>query len=180
MIVSWPVKIGVFLSVTGQGAFLGETAKKTLELFVAEANKKADAEILLLGEQTITAKDYVYDFSFPKQHGHPNPHLSFGTGVHFCLGFQLARAEAAIAFERILARFPGMRLAVRAQELVWRKRLGIRALAELPERSSQPGGSAGSVHAGSGRHASQPVGNGRAPSRRRSPSARIARASSSP
>ena len=41
---------------------------------------------------------------------HPNPHLSFGTGVHFCLGFQLARAEAAIAFERILARFPDMRL----------------------------------------------------------------------
>ena len=44
---------------------------------------------------------------------HPNPHLSFGTGVHFCLGFQLARAEAAIAFERILARFPDMRLATR-------------------------------------------------------------------
>ena len=37
---------------------------------------------------------------------HPNPHLSFGTGVHFCLGFQLARAEAAVAFERIFARFP--------------------------------------------------------------------------
>ena len=43
---------------------------------------------------------------------HPNPHLSFGTGVHFCLGFQLARAEAAIAFERIFARFPDMRLSV--------------------------------------------------------------------
>jgi cytochrome P450 PksS len=65
---------------------------------------------------------------------HPNPHLSFGTGVHFCLGFQLARAEAAVAFERIFARFPGMRLAVDAGNLVWRKRLGIRALAQLPVR----------------------------------------------
>ncbi|WP_287150254.1 cytochrome P450 [Mesorhizobium sp.] len=62
---------------------------------------------------------------------HPNPHLSFGTGVHFCLGFQLARAEAAIGFERILTRFPAMRLAIEAQKIEWRKRLGIRALAQL-------------------------------------------------
>ena len=65
---------------------------------------------------------------------HPNPHLSFGTGVHFCLGFQLARAEAAIAFERLLMRFPDMRLAVDPGEIVWRKRPGIRALGSLPVR----------------------------------------------
>ncbi|MFH1342829.1 MAG: cytochrome P450 [Pseudomonadota bacterium] len=64
---------------------------------------------------------------------HPNPHLSFGTGVHFCLGFQLARAETAIAFERILARFPDMRLAPQAK-IEWHKRLGIRALTQLPVR----------------------------------------------
>lgn len=61
---------------------------------------------------------------------HPNPHLSFGTGVPFCLGFQLARAETAIAFERILTRFPNMRLS--AANIEWHKRLGIRALARLP------------------------------------------------
>jgi cytochrome P450 len=65
---------------------------------------------------------------------HPNPHLSFGTGVHFCLGFQLARAEAAVAFERILTRFPHMRLGMEAQKMEWRNRLGIRALARLPVR----------------------------------------------
>ena len=64
----------------------------------------------------------------------PNPHLSFGTGVHFCLGFQLARAEAAIAFERVLARFPKIRLAVAPKNIVWRKRVGIRALSSLPVR----------------------------------------------
>lgn len=67
---------------------------------------------------------------------HPNPHLSFGTGVHFCLGFQLARAEAAIAFERLLARFPDIRLAVDPSSLVWRKRVGIRTLAQLPVKLS--------------------------------------------
>jgi cytochrome P450 len=62
----------------------------------------------------------------------PNPHLSFGTGVHFCLGFQLARAEAAIAFERILTRFPDIRLAVGPADIIWRKRVGIRTLTRLP------------------------------------------------
>lgn len=62
----------------------------------------------------------------------PNPHLSFGTGVHFCLGYQLARAEAAIAFERLLVRFPNVELAVNPSSMRWRKRLGIRALTSLP------------------------------------------------
>jgi cytochrome P450 len=63
---------------------------------------------------------------------HPNPHLSFGTGVHFCLGFQLARAEATIAFERLFGRFPDVQLAIDAASLAWRKRLGIRTLVKLP------------------------------------------------
>jgi cytochrome P450 len=67
---------------------------------------------------------------------HPNPHLSFGTGMHFCLGFQLARAEAAVAFERVFARFPEMRLSVEPRTVEWRRRPGIRALKELPVRLS--------------------------------------------
>jgi len=66
----------------------------------------------------------------------PNPHLSFGTGVHFCLGYQLARTETAIAFERILARFPDIRLAGDSSSINWRKRVGIRALVALPVRLS--------------------------------------------
>lgn len=42
---------------------------------LAEANKAADAEIISLGEQTIKPEKYVYDFSFPKEAGSPNPHL---------------------------------------------------------------------------------------------------------
>ncbi len=52
------------------GLYLEEPTLK-----LAEANLKAGAEIVKLGEQTITAEQYVYDFSFPKEGGHPNPHL---------------------------------------------------------------------------------------------------------
>ena len=45
----------------------------TLEL--ARANLKDGAEIVILGEQTISPEKYAYDFSFPKEEGHPNPHL---------------------------------------------------------------------------------------------------------
>lgn len=37
---------------------------------------------------------------------HPNPHLSFGLGVHFCLGARLARGEIRIVLEELLPRFP--------------------------------------------------------------------------
>lgn len=45
----------------------------TMEL--AEANMRDGAEIVALGEQTITEDEYVFDFSFPAEDGHPNPHL---------------------------------------------------------------------------------------------------------
>jgi manganese/iron transport system substrate-binding protein len=45
----------------------------TLQL--AKANQKADADIVQLGEQTITPDQYAFDFSFPKANGNPNPHL---------------------------------------------------------------------------------------------------------
>ncbi|MGI9254525.1 MAG: metal ABC transporter substrate-binding protein, partial [Thermomicrobiales bacterium] len=45
----------------------------TLEL--AEANLKDGAEIVTLGDQTVTDDQWVFDFSFPKEDGEPNPHL---------------------------------------------------------------------------------------------------------
>jgi len=62
----------------------------------------------------------------------PNPHLAFGTGVHFCLGHQLARLEGGIALERLFSRYPDLSLAVPEGELSWKTNLGLRGLNAMP------------------------------------------------
>ncbi len=42
---------------------------------LAKANKKKGATFLKLGDATISRKEWLFDFSFPESHGHPNPHL---------------------------------------------------------------------------------------------------------
>ncbi len=61
-----------------------------------------------------------------------NRHVSFGHGVHFCLGAQLARLEGRIALGRLLERFPHLRLA--ADGLKWRRLTFLRGLEALPVR----------------------------------------------
>jgi ABC-type Zn uptake system ZnuABC Zn-binding protein ZnuA len=48
---------------------------ETPTLQLAEANLKPGASIYSLGDKTIKEADYIFDFSFPKEQGHPNPHL---------------------------------------------------------------------------------------------------------
>jgi cytochrome P450 len=60
----------------------------------------------------------------------PNPHLTFGRGVHACIGAQLARIEMRVALARILKRLPGLRLAA-GFEPRWQPSLASRSLERL-------------------------------------------------
>ena len=44
-------------------------------IHLAESVKKANTKIVLLGDLTLAPGDWKFDFSFPKDKGHPNPHL---------------------------------------------------------------------------------------------------------
>ena len=59
-----------------------------------------------------------------------NRHLSFSHGVHFCLGAQLARAEAQIAIATLLCRFPDF--SGDPQPASWRPSLNLRRPQALP------------------------------------------------
>ncbi len=57
-------------------------------------------------------------------------HLSFGYGVHFCLGAQLARMEARLGLEALLSRVRGIRL--RSPEVQWNPGFLMHGPAVLP------------------------------------------------
>jgi cytochrome P450 len=68
----------------------------------------------------------------------PNRHIAFGTGIHFCLGHQLARIEGKCALKSLFRRWPKLALAVDESEIRWRKRPGLKAIDRLPVVSGSP------------------------------------------
>ncbi|HVX19694.1 MAG TPA: cytochrome P450 [Acidimicrobiales bacterium] len=63
-----------------------------------------------------------------------NPHVSFGHGIHHCLGAALARAEGQVALGALIRRFPEWELAT--DEVEYKENLVLRGLAALPVRFS--------------------------------------------
>ncbi len=62
----------------------------------------------------------------------PNRHLTFGSGIHFCLGAPLARLEAQACVAALLERHP--RIARGAGETEWLDAMVMRGMTRLPLR----------------------------------------------
>ncbi|WP_202076491.1 cytochrome P450 [Caldalkalibacillus salinus] len=90
--------------------------------------KKGDHVYVLIGAANRDPKQFsnadVFDIT-----RHPNPHLAFGSGIHFCLGSTLARLEAQIAIQTILQNVENIYLVTK--EVKWRKLVGFRAMKEM-------------------------------------------------
>ena len=67
----------------------------------------------------------------------PTEHMAFGDGIHFCIGAPLARAEAGIAFEEILKRYPRIEA---AGDPTWGGTFIIRGPKKLPLRVASQAG----------------------------------------
>ena len=59
-------------------------------------------------------------------------HVAFGFGAHQCLGQALARIELQVAYRTLLQRLPGLRLAVRSEELRFKHTGQVYGVADLP------------------------------------------------
>lgn len=62
----------------------------------------------------------------------PAANVPFGSGIHHCIGFHLAKLEAEIAFSLILQRFPDIRLGCDLSEIKWKRDVIARGLSSLP------------------------------------------------
>ena len=61
---------------------------------------------------------------------HPNRHVAFGYGMHYCLGAPLARLEGQIAIDTLIRRLPD--LSLQDENLEWHKNMAFRSLRSLP------------------------------------------------
>jgi cytochrome P450 len=60
------------------------------------------------------------------------PHLTFGHGIHRCIGAELGRMELRAAYPALVRRFPKMRLAVEPDQLAYRKLSIVYGIESLP------------------------------------------------
>ena len=75
------------------------------------------------------ANAQTFDITRPVE---ANPHVSFGGGIHFCVGAPLARLELQVAIERLARRVPQLALASSAAE--YRNAFGFHGRVEVRVR----------------------------------------------
>jgi cytochrome P450 len=76
--------------------------------------RKGETVGLMLGAANRDPERFAEPDAFNQQRD-PNPHVSFGAGIHFCVGAPLARLEMEIALEVLFRRMPSLRVVSQPQ-----------------------------------------------------------------
>ncbi|MGE6855948.1 cytochrome P450 [Bacillus sp. FSL K6-2841] len=71
--------------------------------------KKGDNVIVFLASANRDERQFSNAHEYDI-HRHPNPHIGFGHGIHFCLGAPLARLEACTAIKILIERYEALEL----------------------------------------------------------------------
>lgn len=90
-----------------KGGFrLARTAKRVGEVDVAAGSTL----MLVIGGANRDPRKFDAPNEFDVERGNARQHLSFGHGIHMCVGAPLARAESVIGIQRLLERLQGIRI----------------------------------------------------------------------
>ncbi|MFB6471621.1 MULTISPECIES: cytochrome P450 [Paenibacillus] len=112
-----PVQL-MFRSVKQDTVLRGQELKQGQFVYIWMASANHDEDVF--------EKPDVFNI-----HRNPNPHLGLGSGIHYCMGSQLARMESRIALQTLLDRYPAYRRD-RSVELARMDSTMMFALEELP------------------------------------------------
>ena len=107
--------------------FLSRVAKHDVELGRAII-RAGDKVFWVIGSANRDPRVFPNPDSFDITRS-PNPHLTFGGGVHHCIGAALARVEGQEAFRALAESFPRLRL--QSEDIERFQSSGIRALRSL-------------------------------------------------
>ena len=120
-----------FLRYDSSVQMTGRVALEDIEDLGGKKIPKGDSVLCLLGSANHDPAVYP-DRPDRLDITRPNVRpLSFGGGIHFCLGAQLARIEAEVAISTLLRRLPELKLN-NAENPQWRPTFVLRGLKELP------------------------------------------------
>ena len=108
----------------------GRTALENVE-FGGEQIARGEEVIALLGAANRDPASYAGDPEVLDVGRAGVRAISFGGGIHHCLGAQLARIEGEIAFRHLLDRLPGLQLRD-AENVEWKETITLRGLKALP------------------------------------------------
>ena len=100
-------------TIGGYGFRAGEDYLKGIEV-AGVALRRGETIGLLLGSANHDERVFVEPHRLDPTRS-PNPHVSFGAGIHFCVGAPLARMELQVALPILFERLPGLRLAGEAR-----------------------------------------------------------------
>jgi cytochrome P450 len=120
-----------FLRYDSSVQLTGRVALEDIEDLGGKRIPKGESVLCLLGSANhdpAVYPDHPEKLDIQRPNVRP---LSFGGGIHFCLGAQLARIEAEIAISTLLRRIPDLRLDD-AENPQWRPTFVLRGLQQLP------------------------------------------------
>jgi pimeloyl-[acyl-carrier protein] synthase len=96
----------------------------------AHTARRGDLVILLLGAANRDPEHFPDPARLDLGRENAHSHLSFGGGIHYCLGASLARLEGELALGALLRRMPKLSLA--PGEVTWRSHMVLRGPKALP------------------------------------------------